>query len=168
MSAKSGKSSLGLKVVIALVLVVAAAYFIPKAFTPLVEVQSVVSGTAVDAKPGSVTVQPEYSMEIKSEIGGRVLEQNFAVDPGKVVKKGQILVEIDPTDLKLDIDQTETDYKAAKKRVAVGSSVVLELENAKADLENDERLLRFGTMSESDVTRHRRGPWRSPPSTARP
>ena len=156
MSANSGKSSFGLKITVAVVLVAAAAYFVPKAFTPLVDVQSVVSGTAVDAKPGSVTVQPEYSMEIKSEIGGRVVETNFAVDPGKLVKKGQVLVQIDTTDLKLDIDQTETDYKAAKKRVAVGSSVVLELENAKADLENDERLLRFGTMSESDVTRQRR------------
>ena len=156
MSAKSGKSSLALKLGIVVVLIVAAAIAVPFFLSPVVAVQAVIGGTAIDAKPGNVTVTSEYEMAIKSELPGRVIEKNFGVDPGKVVHKGDILVEVDPTDLAAEIKQMETDFAAAKKRVAVGSSIALELKNSEADLENDRRLLKYGTLAESEVTKQER------------
>ena len=156
MSAKSGKSSLALILGIVVVLIVAAVVAVPYLLSPVVEVQSVIGGNAYNAKPGNVTVVSEYEMAIKSELPGRVLKKDFGVDPGKAVKEGDILVEIDPTDAQLEIAQMETDYAAAKKRVAIGSSTSLDLENAKADLENDQRLLKYGTIAESDVNRQAR------------
>ncbi len=122
---------------------------------PTAKVAKVTEGQAVDLVPGSVTVQAEYQMELKSEIGGRVIKSDL--DPGKLFPAGAFLVQIDPTDLQLEIDQLQSDFDAAKKRIAVGSAIKLDLETARENLQNFERLTKAGNYPPAELEKQRRG-----------
>lgn len=111
-------------------------------------------GEARSAVPGSVTVLAEPRMPLMTEISGRVVRSE--IDPGRVVKKGDFLVAIDPGDLELDIQRIESDLDAHKQRIAVGSSLKIELENLKDELANVERLAQLGSRSPADVTKQQR------------
>jgi RND family efflux transporter MFP subunit len=121
---------------------------------PVAKVVRVVRGTAVDAVPGSVIVDAEYQMDLKSEVGGRIIKSDL--DNGKHVTEGEFLVQLDTGDLKLDIEKTQSDYDALKHRIAVGSQIQLELDSARTDLANSERLLKLGSMAETDLEKQRR------------
>ena len=121
---------------------------------PVAIVAPVKPGRAINAVPGSVTVFAESRMELKTEISGRVLQSDL--DPGRVVRKGDFLVLIDPGDLELEIQRLENDLDAHNKRVAVGSALKIELENARDELANVQRLVQLGSRSESDLIRQQR------------
>jgi RND family efflux transporter MFP subunit len=105
------------------------------------------TGKAVQAVPGSVTVLAEFEMDLKSAVGGRVILSEL--DPGAAFKQGAILVQIDSSDLELEIERIQGEYESTKERIAVGSSIALDLESAQEDLAASERLMRNGNMSES-------------------
>jgi RND family efflux transporter MFP subunit len=109
---------------------------------------------AIMAVPGSVTVVAEYDMQLLSEVGGKMVSSEL--DPGKEVKKDQVLAQIDPQDLQLEIDRIESDTEATKKRIAVGSQIELELKNAQETLENSERLTKLGNFPEAELVKQRR------------
>ncbi len=121
---------------------------------PTALVAEVVSGRAVKAVPGSVTVQAEYEMELKSEVGGRVIRSEL--DPGMPVQAGDVLCILDTGDLALEIEKIKDEYAAAKRRIAVGSSIALELANARDNLADFERLNKSGNFSDSDLVKKRR------------
>ncbi|HWZ95460.1 MAG TPA: efflux RND transporter periplasmic adaptor subunit [Opitutaceae bacterium] len=121
---------------------------------PVAKVVRAMRGQAVDAVPGSVIVNAEYQMDLKSEVGGRIIKS--ALDDGKPVKEGEFLVQLDPGDLKLEIEKIQSDYDALKNRLAVGSQIQLQLDSARADLANSERLLKLGSMAETDLEKQRR------------
>lgn len=121
---------------------------------PVAKVVPAFAGNAIKAVSGSVTVYDEFQMELKSEIGGRVLKS--VLTPGLKVKEGEFLVQIDTGDLDLEIERIESEFNAHKSRVAVGSSVKIELETVREQLENLERMLRLGNASESQVIQQRR------------
>lgn len=130
--------------VVILIAVVAVAAFL---FTnhPTAVVRAAWKGKAVQAVPGSVTVLAEFEMDLKSAIGGRVILSEL--DPGAAFKKGAILVQIDSSDLELEIERIRGEYEAAKERIAVGSSIALDLASAEEDLAASERLMRSGNLS---------------------
>jgi RND family efflux transporter MFP subunit len=150
----SSNSRLGLKIGLAVLAIAVAGYFFVFASRPLAKVAKVTEGTAYDAVPGSVVVRAEYAMQLKSESGGRVLKS--ALDEGKVVKEGDFLVQLDPTDLELQIERIDNDLKAAQARLKVGSLSAIELEGARADLVNAERQFKLGSISETDLQRAQR------------
>jgi RND family efflux transporter MFP subunit len=121
---------------------------------PTARVMAVTKGRAINAVPGSVTVQAEYQMELKSETSGRVIKSEL--DPGQRVKAGTVLVQIDTGDLVLEIEQIQHDYEAAKKRIAVGSAIKLDLESATESLENFERLTKAGNYPPAELEKQRR------------
>lgn len=143
------------KLLIALVAAIAIAIAVVLFLRPVAKVAIVKGGTAYKAAPGSVTVQAEYSMELKSEQGGRIVSS--VLDPGKHVAEGTVLVQLDTGDLKLAIEQIETDLDAARKRIAVGSSIALDLESARESFANSERLFKLGTLPQSELDKQRRG-----------
>ena len=61
------------KLVVAAIVVAVAAWAVVYFMRPVAVVEPAISGRAINAVPGSVTVSAEYQMELKSEIGGRVL-----------------------------------------------------------------------------------------------
>jgi RND family efflux transporter MFP subunit len=111
-------------------------------------------GRAISAVPGSVTVLAERSLEVRAEVGGRVIKNHMEVSD-KVEADG-LLAEIDPTDINLEIEQIRTDLEAAKKRIDIGSATNFELINAKEQLENAERIFKGGGMIAADLERQRR------------
>jgi RND family efflux transporter MFP subunit len=112
-------------------------------------------GRAINAVPGSVTVLAERSLEVRAEVGGRVIKNHMEVSDK--VEAGGLLAEIDPTDINLEIEQLGTDLEAAKKRIEIGSATTFELINAKEQLENAERIFKGGGMIAADLERQRRG-----------
>lgn len=139
---------------IALAAVAAATFAVVHFLSPVAVVSPARPGRAVNAVPGSVAVSAEYQMELKSEIGGRVLKS--ALDPGLRVRTGDFLVQLDPADLKLEIERIESEADAHARRVAVGSAIRLELETAREAAANLDRMFRLGNASESDLVKQQR------------
>jgi RND family efflux transporter MFP subunit len=73
------------------------------------------------------------------------------------VKEGDVLAQLDTTDLDIEIDRDEIDLDTLRKRIAVGSSSEIDLENARADLMNAEHLHDLGGYADNDLARSRRG-----------
>jgi RND family efflux transporter MFP subunit len=121
---------------------------------PVAKVVLVESGKAIDAVPGSVIVDPEYQMELESEVGGHIIKS--ALTDGGQIKEGEFLVQLDPGDLEIQIEKLENDYETLKKRIAVGSQIQLELESAQASFADVERLYKLGQMSDEDFAAQQR------------
>jgi len=121
---------------------------------PVAKVVAVAPGIAVKSVPGSVTVEAEYQMDLKSEISGRLVKSEL--DPGKSVTAGTVLAQIDTGDLKLEIERIQSDYEAKKESIAVGSAIKLDLESARENLENFERLTKAGNYPVGELEKQRR------------
>jgi RND family efflux transporter MFP subunit len=133
---------------------VVAIVFLTALLRPVAKVVAASKGRAENLVPGSVIVQAEYEMSLKSETGGRVIKSEL--DPGASVKAGTVLVQLDPTDLQLEIERIQNEYDAKKKSIAVGSSIKLELESARESLENFERLTKAGNYPPAELEKQRR------------
>lgn len=142
------------KILFAVAVVIAAGFVISALLKPTAKVAVVTEGLATSLVPGSVTVQAEYQMELKSEISGRVVKSEL--DPGRKITAGTVLVQIDTGDLELEIEQIQHEYDTAKKRIAVGSAIKLELESKREDLENFERLTKNGNYPPAELEKQRR------------
>lgn len=154
MNTDKTKVPLVAKVALVAAVVAGIVLFLVFGLRPTAVVAPVVRGKMPDARPGSVVVEAEYFMDIKSEIGGRIATSEL--EPGKHFAKGDVLVQIDPRDVEIEIERLENDYETLKKRIAVGSSTELELDAAKERLETLERLHAQGQASENDLVQHRR------------
>ena len=117
-------------------------------------VAAATKGLAVRAVPGSVEVKAEYEMELKSEVGGRIIVSN--VDPGKPVAKGDVLVQIDPADVDLEIERTKGEITAARRKVEVGSTLRADRDNKADEVANFERLTKTGNYPEAELEKRRR------------
>jgi len=152
MNAKS--SSFVLKFCVFLGVVALGVFAVVHWLRPEARVAEVKRGRAVDAVPGSVVVEAEFVMDIKSEIGGRIVFTELA--PGRPFREGDLLVRIDTGDIELEIEKLSSDYAAARRRVEIGSSTTLELANARDNLRNLERLAALGQVSENEIIQSRR------------
>lgn len=122
--------------------------------SPVAHVAEVKRGVAVSAIPATVSVRADYSMDLRSEAGGRVVDSALVL--GRRVKSGELLLKIDDTDLKLDLERVLNDYNAALKRREIGSATKLELETARADLANYTRLSEAGQYSTIELDKRKR------------
>lgn len=156
MSAKSKKSYLGLKLVVALVLVAGVVAVVALNTRPSAKVAVVTKGRAVNSVPGTVVIRAEYEQPLVSEIGGRVIERDFNLDLGKQVKKGDILCRIETADVDIDIEHIESEQDAMKRKVEAGSLTELERQTAREALDQVERMFKLGGVSESDIAKQRR------------
>ncbi|HUG09924.1 MAG TPA: efflux RND transporter periplasmic adaptor subunit [Opitutaceae bacterium] len=143
-----------IRLAVALAVVVAVSWIIILMIRQEAVVVTATRDRAINAVPGSVTVLAERSLEVRAEVGGRVIKNHMEISAK--VEEGGLLAEIDPTDLNLEIEQLLTDYDAAKKRVEIGSATTFELINAKEQLENAERIFKGGGMTAADLERARR------------
>lgn len=62
------------------------------------------------------TVQPLTTVDIKSRAGGEI--KVLAVDVGAIVKPGQLIARIDPTDSQTTFNQAEADVRAGNARIS--------------------------------------------------
>ncbi len=110
MSAKTGSALLKVVAVVALLAAVVAGVMFY--LRPVAKVETVARGDTADIVSGSVVVDAERASPIASEVEGKVKRSNL--EPGQAVKEGDVLVELDPTDIELEIERAEAEYKAAK------------------------------------------------------
>ena len=156
MSAPSANFRLGLKVAGAAGLLAAGVAIAIVLLRPVATVEPAVPGDALDAKPGSVTVVEAYAQKLTTETGGRVLRRNFELDPGKSVKQGEVLAELDPADTLLLLKQKQIDFAAKKATYDADHSKELALDSKHADLANFERLNHLGLYADKDLAERRR------------
>lgn len=139
---------------IALAVVAAVSWIIILMIRPEAVVVAAARARAINAVPGSLTVLAERSLEVKAEVGGRVIKSYM--DLGANVEEGGLLAELDPADLVLEIEQLKNDYETVKQRIEIGSATTFELINEQEKLENMDRLFRQGNITAADLERQRR------------
>jgi len=156
MAIKSGSGSLWLKILAVLAILAGGGLYLRSYFEPVAKVEPVISGDAVSAKPGSVVVKEEYSIEMKSQVAGRLLSEGFHLHTGDRVKEGDVLAQLNTEDIDVEIQQAKNQLESDKQRIALGSSTALTLETAQSEFANAERLFHLGQMSDSDYQVARR------------
>jgi HlyD family secretion protein len=86
-----------------------------KANEPTIETAKVEKGTVVNSVSATGILQPLTTIDLKSNVGGQI--DKLAVDVGTVVKAGQIIATVDPTDSRTALNQAEADLSAANARL---------------------------------------------------
>ncbi len=156
MPAKKSRFPFWLKLVVALAVILAAVQGLRRYTRPVAKVETVISGDAVDAEPGSLTVKEKYSMQMKSAYAGRVLSKDYKLDSGLTVNEGDVLIHLDTSELEIKIEAARNTYESSKQKIAVGSAQTYLLESAESDFKNAERLFKMGQQSDSDYQKSRR------------
>jgi len=141
-------------IVVAIITIGALGWFGYRQILPEAKTAKVFRGTVPNAVPANVVVSAEFTMEIKSEHGGRVLKRPVIM--GQEVKAGDVIFEIDSADLQLEIERIEADYKAAQARIALGSPTRFEIATAEETLKNSKRMLDDGRLAPVDFDRAKR------------
>ncbi len=121
---------------------------------PVAVVAPLKRGTSMQIAPANVLVSAESRMEIKSETRGVILKSN--IRRGSEVKAGEVLFEIDPRDIEIEIERIEAEYKAEKARIDVGSPVRFEIATAEETVRNYTRLVEQGTLAQVELDRAKR------------
>src|SRR5258708_11111254 len=151
---QSKKMSLFGKLLIAAAIIAAGAFAAVYFLRSVAQVAVVTHDKAVNAVPGRVDVIAEYATDLKSEVSGRVIKSTTEI--GDAVKEGDVLVQIDTGDLDLEIEHSINDMESLKKRVSLGSTSQVELDNAKDLLKNYTRLHEKGNLPTADLERQER------------
>ena len=154
MTASGSKSQWGVRALVVALALLAIWYVFFYRMRPVAVVAVVVSERAFKAVPGSVEVKAEYTMELKSEVGGRIIMSEL--DPGKKVFKGDVLVQIDTGDVDLEIDRIKNEITAAKRKVELGSTLKADVDNMRDTVAILERQTKAGSFSESEMAKQRR------------
>lgn len=108
-----------------------------KANEPMIQTARVERGTVVSSVSASGVLRPLTTVDVKSNAGGRV--EVLAVDVGTVVKAGQLIAKIDPTDSQTALNQAEADLSAANARLSQSQeSLLLQKEQSKSQIQQAE------------------------------
>lgn len=92
------------------------------------------------------TVIPAQKVELQSEVEGRIIEQNPELVPGGIVGKGELLVQIDPLDYRLQIREREAELATARYE--------LEVEEGRQIIAREEWQLLEKELSGDQVSKH--------------
>lgn len=114
-----------------------------------VVVQPVVIDTARAVVLGTVTVNADYSTEIRSGEAGRLLD--VLIEEGQEVLEGDIVARIDPRDLQLELEARQIDLDLAKNQLAIGNAKRFDVEVKQEELDEVNRLFKLGQRSERQV-----------------
>jgi multidrug efflux pump subunit AcrA (membrane-fusion protein) len=60
------------------------------------------------------TVRPARETRVMPEVGGRLISLNKRLEPGGILKKGETLFEIDPTDYRIVVEQAKANLEIAR------------------------------------------------------
>ena len=85
---------------------------VPEFETAVAEVRSLVSSVVATG-----TIEPIRIIDVKSQASGEILE--LAVELGDFARQGQLLVRIDPRDVRNEFEQAEADLDVARARFRI-------------------------------------------------
>jgi len=117
-------------------------------------VQAVVIDRAQSVVLGTVTVNADYTTEIRSGEAGRLLE--VLIEEGQEVISGDVVAMIDTRDLTLELEARQIDLDLAQNRMLVGNPKRFEVEVKQEELTEVERLFALGQKSERQVNAAKR------------
>ena len=95
--------------------------------------------------PVSGNLRSQSMVDVKSEVGGRLISAHFK--EGYLVRKGQLLAEIDPANYTLAYEQAMAAVGVAEAGLA---RVQVMADHARREKERAENLLRTGGITEKD------------------
>ncbi|GAB4272377.1 MAG: efflux RND transporter periplasmic adaptor subunit [Opitutales bacterium] len=145
------------KIIIASVLVLGIAMLVGRMLRTEATVAPVVRGKAVDAVSGNVEVFAAVDITLLAEATGPVVEAILSPGEGSIhVEAGQVILQIDPSDIERRIANTKANLKAAEDRLKLGSPKQYELENLLQDLSHNEQLAKEDQFPEAWVQKQRR------------
>lgn len=121
---------------------------------PSAEVAPAEVDTAVRTVQGVIEVKAEYASELKSEVAGRVVKS--VLEPGRKVRLGEMLVQMDTGDLALDIERIQNELAAARRRVELGSTLRAEVMNFRDAVANLDRQVQSGMAPAAELEKQRR------------
>ncbi|WP_309400490.1 efflux RND transporter periplasmic adaptor subunit [Cerasicoccus maritimus] len=122
-----------------------------------VKAQAATRGTALDAVSGNVSVEAALDIELKNREPGLIIESAYDPSLGGVpVSAGQIVFKQDTRDIDFEIDNLKLELESVKKRIANGSSLEPDLDTAKQDLEQNQRLADAGNYPQSELEKDKR------------
>lgn len=147
--------------------------FAVKTRTPPVRVEAVETATSVriieapevtliPRAVGYGSVMPARVWQAVAEVGGKIVDIHPQLKKGAIIGKGEVLLQIDPTDYRLAISRAEADLSAINAQIAESrareentrASLKIEqstLELTRRDLERKRKLLKQGNVSQSAV-----------------
>ena len=141
----------GLKFLIFILILGGAGYFLIQHFSmPVVTLATAGSETAIHAVPGNIKVMPtEWSVRLKTN--GTVEKIDAVI--GDEVEEGQLLLQLDTTDVEIDLELARTALQVAEKKLQIPRQNELQLELEKLNLEKLRNSLSLGVASEIDIQR---------------
>ena len=92
------------------------------------------------------TVIPARQVELQSEVEGRIIEQNSDLVPGGIVKKGDLLIQIDPLDYQLQTNERKAELTTARYE--------LEVEKGRQVIAKEEWQLLEQELGDDQVSKH--------------
>lgn len=150
MPAKKTNGSLLLKLGLALAVLAVAAYFLRASFRETVRVKAATKDTAVDAVTGSVTIFADGgSRELKSKSAGTVKKANLK--PGSHFKEGDVLVELDTTDIDRAVAELTRKYDDDRALLKIRLANSPEKLLAEEKVATAERMFALNTISADDL-----------------
>jgi len=144
-----------LRILIPVALVAAGIYAVRALMQQTAIVVPVVREDAPNAAPGSVTVFAERSAEVRSEVSGRIVVSNLVIAAS--VKAGDVLVQLDTSELQIQIERDENEIAVARRKLEIGNPATSALlKNARDDLTYNEKLASAGSVAPLVLERVRR------------
>jgi HlyD family secretion protein len=153
---KQAKLALGLGLVV--VIVGVAALVAMKRGNKAVEVrvEAVTTRDLVATVNASGWIRPHRRVDVQSDIMGRVIELN--VKEGEPVKKGQLLLRIDPTQFQAAVSQAQAAVNEARAREAQARANLLQAQRAyervRALASSNEQLVSRQQLEEAETQAH--------------
>jgi RND family efflux transporter MFP subunit len=150
MIVKKNKGGVLPKLGIVLVVLAGAAFWLFQNLQSTARVKPVNRDMAVDAVTGSVVVHADGGFkELKSEAAGKVVQTNLK--PGSHFKKGDVLVQLDTTEIDRQIAEIKRKYESDKARARIILDNNPEKMIAQEKLDTAKRLYQLGSASEDEV-----------------
>lgn len=154
MNTASSPRSWGVRLVVVVAALALAGALAAYLLRPVALVSPAVLGISLRTVPGTVEVKAEFANELKSEVAGRVVQS--ALDVGKRVYRGDVLVQLDTGDVDLEIERTKNEIVAARRKVELGSALRADVLNMRDTLANLERQVQIGAYPQAELEKQRR------------
>jgi HlyD family secretion protein len=132
------------KIIIFSVIVIAAGFLIYLNLTKQdegvkVTVEEVTAGVVQQKVSGSGQIQPESEVKVSAQVAGKII--NLYAKEGDRVKKGDLLVELDPKQYKASLERQKSSLLAAKANE----------KKAKSELERSKKLFKQTLISKAEL-----------------
>jgi len=110
-----------------------------------VEITTVAASTIVETVSATGKIQPEIEVKISSEVSGEII--SLSVKEGQVVKKGDLLVKINPDLYTAGYNRSVSNLAGTKAGLSQADA---QFNEAKANYERNKVLFKKGIISKSD------------------